>query len=494
MKPISTSQREIPPTKHTRWQSFQRTFCLGGLALSLVWFAACSSTPGLGATSPTPGTPGAMGNTTPTPGSGSTTPSPSSSPAPIPDIVNARILDMLDNIKANGFDSNSSINGGLGGLWINWREGTQPLQVDFNGSGKTDAQSNVPLRHDRLTDLRYLRALLEYKAQHQSDTQFDSEITKYTAIVKADLPGTDDRGWVYDEISRITALDNDPWFATKLKDFATQFANGSYHANIGTVYKTDSTHPNGYYRVDWAIEQGCALIQAGKQFNNADWTSKGESILTFVRAHAYMPQYHIFAYQMDQVLTSSGAANPTETFYNTYDPKTGKGTIGSRIVLGEVAQEILSLLHAYQASGEPTLLSDARDLIDTLSPSINRLGLWDSTNTGYFKQVTFSGTSLQSAGTLQLDNTKKEAGRQGQMLEAVVLANKVTNNAYASMQSALVTMVTGPAYYAPGHGVVYEVRPDWSLVKNSGSSTGFEDWVTTEAMGIALEGLLALGS
>lgn len=488
MKHIHLIIQDLPPAKLPRWPKLERGCSLWGLVLSLIWLAACSPTTGLGATTPTAASTGTARKTTATPGGGTTT------PIPVPAIVNTRILDMLDTIKANGFDSDPSLNGGLGGLWINWRYGTQPLQVDFNGSGKTDVQSNVPLRHDRLTDLRYLHTLLEYKAQHLSDTQFDGEITKFTAIVKADLPGTDDRGWVYDEIAHIAALNNDPWFTSKLQEFGTSYASGFYHANIGTVYQTDSSHPNGYYRVDWAIEQGCALIQAGKQFNNADWTAKGQSILAFVRTHAYMAQYHIFAYEMDQVVTASGAANPTETFYNTYDPKTGKGTIGSRIVLGEVAQEILSLLHAYQASSDPTLLSDARDLLDTLSPGINRLGLWDSTNTGYFKQVTFSGASLQNSGTMKLDNTKKEAGRQGQMLEAVILANKVTNNAYQAMQVALVTLVTGPAYYTPGHGVVYEVRPDWSLVKSSGSSTGYEDWVTTEAMGIALEGLLALGA
>ncbi|HKD75581.1 MAG TPA: hypothetical protein VKB76_08810, partial [Ktedonobacterales bacterium] len=165
---------------------------------------------------------------------------------------------------------------------------------------------------------------------------------------------------------------------------------------------------------------------------------------------------------------------------------------GSRVVLGETAQEIISLLHAYQATGDATLLHDATDILDALSPANNSLGLWDATHLGYFKQVTFSGTSIQNPGTLLLDNTKKEAGRQGQMLEAVALANTVTNNHYAAMEAAIFAVVSGPAYYRQGHGVLYEARPDWSLVANKGSATSYEDWVTTEAMGIAMEGLFAV--
>ena len=47
-------------------------------------------------------------------------------------------IDILDNIQQNGWDHASTINGGLGGLWINWRYETNPLQVDFNGTASQE--------------------------------------------------------------------------------------------------------------------------------------------------------------------------------------------------------------------------------------------------------------------------------------------------------------------------------------------------------------------
>ncbi len=45
------------------------------------------------------------------------------------------------------------------------------------------------------------------------------------------------------------------------------------------------------------------------------------------------------------------------------------------------------------------------------------------------------------------------------------------------------------AYYAPGHGVVYEVDDNWTPIIAKGV---MQDWVTTEAMGAELEGLFTI--
>ena len=56
-------------------------------------------------------------------------------------------LSILDNIKANGFKSDLHINHGLGGLFINWRYGTDPLQTNVNGSGEPryDFEQQIPV-------------------------------------------------------------------------------------------------------------------------------------------------------------------------------------------------------------------------------------------------------------------------------------------------------------------------------------------------------------
>jgi hypothetical protein len=58
------------------------------------------------------------------------------------------------------------------------------------------------------------------------------------------------------------------------------------------------------------------------------------------------------------------------------------------------------------------------------------------------------------------------------------------------LQTTLLNVALQKAYYAPGHGVLYEMLPNWTLVASGGVP---EDWVTTEAMGIVMEALLSLG-
>src|SRR6266699_3322897 len=85
-------------------------------------------------------------------------------PTAIPGSSAAIILEMLNNVKTNGYNANPAINNGLGGLWVNWRYGSNPLQTNMNGAGVPDSPDlNLP-RHDPLTDIRYLRALWLYKS------------------------------------------------------------------------------------------------------------------------------------------------------------------------------------------------------------------------------------------------------------------------------------------------------------------------------------------
>src|SRR5690242_14477682 len=101
-------------------------------------------------------------------------PSPAS-PARVSSTTLAIEQTILNNIKQDGFDNNSQINGGLGGLWVNWLYGSNPLETNFNSSGQLDGSGVVPPRHDPLTDVRYLHSLWLYKSQNPADTQYDSE-------------------------------------------------------------------------------------------------------------------------------------------------------------------------------------------------------------------------------------------------------------------------------------------------------------------------------
>jgi autotransporter-associated beta strand protein len=405
--------------------------------------------------------------------------------SPSQSVADGEIVSMLSNLRDNGFDNNANINNGLGGLWINWRYGTSPLLVNFNGSGFPD--TNAIPRHDDLTDLRYLHNLLWYKSLHFLDTRFDADVQRYTPIVKYEFTNSqNERGWIYDEeFVPMWQLSGDNFFRQQAMGQAAYFANSLYKTNIGAYYKTSSTHTNGYYRVDWEVEIGCALVQAGTTFTNADWVAKGNQMVQYAYDHAYLTNYHLFLQQMDNVFLPDGTINTNQSLYRDGD------TDGGSLRFGSIGQEALSLLHVYQVTTNPVYLARAIDMLDPLTVQSNLFGLWDTANGGYFEGMDFPGNDFQNPGQPSLANGKKEAGRQITMLEAFHVANSVTTNRYAATEAALLNVALQKAYYAPGHGVLYEVRPDWTLVTINNQP---EDWVTTEAMGIVLETMFSLSS
>ncbi len=405
------------------------------------------------------------------------------------------ILAMLQNIKANGFDDNPGVNGGLGGLWINWRYGTTPLQVNFNGSGQPDGPGVNPPRHDPLTDLRYLHNLWLYKNQHPGDNQFDGEIARYSLIVKheytPDSQGlvSDDHGWVYDELIAIADLSHDPAYQQAAFGMATYYATALYHPGAGTIYKVESDHPNGHYRVDLALEAGCALIQAGTLDHHPDWVADGRKTVAFVYAHAYVPTYHVLLFQMDDVLNGDGSVNADEAIDRV--PYQHTRIEGGSVKMGEVAQEALSLLHVYLVTKDQSFLDRATDLLGAFTDQNDPLGMWDTPHQGYFAAAIFPGPDAAHAGTPRVQANAKESGRQFQMIEAFHLADVLAHGRFQATEGALLTVALSKGYFAPGHGVLYETTADWQPLAIKHSSAR-QDWVTTEAMGIMLEGLQSL--
>lgn len=400
-------------------------------------------------------------------------------------------LAMLLNIKESGFNADARINGGLGGLWINWRTGTQPLQVNFNGSGSPDGPKVDPPRHDDLTDLRYLHNLLSWKHQHPQDTRFDAETKRFTAIVKREFAHThNERGWMYDELMDMGRLSGDPFFRDTARELAELYATRLFQPDIGAVYKRSAAKPAGHYRVDLALETGCALVQAGVEFKQPDWSAKGERLVTFVYDHAYLSDYHIFLTQMDEVRLPNGQANPNQKIYR--EPFRNYVADGGVVRFGNIGQVALSLLHAHIVTKNRLYLDRANELLLPLTAEQNTLGLWDAARGGYFNGVQFDGPDFRNPGKPKLLKTKKESGRQFHMLQAFHVANRLTGGKYQAMEKAMLEALVEKAYYAPGRGILYEVAPDWSPLKLKGKGGGVEDWVTTEAMGCAMMAIFSL--
>ncbi|MBV9227979.1 MAG: hypothetical protein JOZ18_01605 [Chloroflexi bacterium] len=418
-----------------------------------------------------------------------TTPTSISSTQTIPPRTSdAIILEMLNNIKTYGYNANPAINNGLGGLWVNWRYGTNPLQANMNGSGVPDSNLTSP-RHDPLTDIRYVHALWLYKSLHPKDTQFDGEIARYTAILKYEFANPqNDRGWLYDMFIDLYRLSNDTFYKQTAYSLARYFYTNLYQPAVGAVYKTNAEHPHGFSRVDLELAIGCALIQAGAVFNEPAWGSAGQRLVQTVYSTAYLPQYHVLLTQVDNVLLPDGRLNPNPSIFRG---RYGNTQIeGGSVRLGAVALEILSLLHVYIVTHDQAFLNHAIDMLTPLTIDQNLLGLWDTERQGYFASATFTGPDFQHPGIPKINRKLKESGRQIQMLEAFRVANSLTGDRYQVMQDALLDVAVKKAYYAPGHGVLYEETADWQPVKSKNGQP--QDWVTTEAMGITLESLFSV--
>jgi hypothetical protein len=401
--------------------------------------------------------------------------------------VESIVVDVLQNMQTNGFDAQA--NSGQGSLWLNWRYGTDPLQTNFDAAG-----TEVPPQQDRLSDLRYVQNLWLYIRQHPDDSQFDSELMKYTQIVKAEFSDQpDERGWVFDTLITLYHLSHDSFYQQAAQAEAQSLDTLHFHRSLGAYYKTSHSHPHGYYPVDEALEAGAALLQAGSLFQHKQWTKDGKTIMAFVEKHAFLSHYHVFASYMDNVLLQSGKLNPTETFFRGTD-QGGQTINGGRITVGLAAQEILSLLDAYTVTSDETLLDKAQELLAPFRAQPNTLGLWDSHHLGYYAALTFPGKTIAHPGTPVLSRKTKQGGQQLLMLEAFQVANTMTDGTYTSMVMALQQVATEKAYYATGHGYLDQETADWKpLVLQSGDNAGeTEDWVTTEAMGIALEALQSL--
>jgi hypothetical protein len=396
--------------------------------------------------------------------------------------------DMLANIRENGFNSDPVINGGMGGLLVNWRYDSHPLQANINGTGETDADSGNIVRHDPLTDLRYIHNLWSYKVRYPADGSLDSEIARYTPIIKREFGhAQNERGWLYDTFMNIYMLSHDSFYRSAAFNLAEGYAR-MYHASIGTIFKLNRANPRGTYRVDLTLEAGCALIEAGTQFGSPEWVREGMNTVNFVYKHAYIARYHTFPSQMSDVMLSDGSVNPRQSFYYGHTPQNGSVS-GSQLRMGNLSQIVVSLLDTYQVTRKPDFLNKATDLLDPFTAGTNALGMWDSVRGGYFYGVRFTGQTPLQPGDMLVDKKRKEAGRQAIMLQAFHLANTVTNDRYRDMEKRMLDVVIKHIYVASIRGVTYILNADWSFQRFRNGEVN--DMVTTEAMGAVLESLLA---
>jgi len=388
---------------------------------------------------------------------------------------------ILSNMMTNGFDTKA--NKGQGALWINWHYGTKPLQTNFDSTG-----TPVGAGEDKFADLRYLHALWLYRSRFRSSHQVAQEVARYTRVVRFEFAGhPDGQAWIFDEFVDLYRLSKDAFYKQAARDEVGYLEKAFYHASQNAYYRVSRAHPRGYYRVDYALAAGCALLEAGKIFGHTPWTRDGKAILAFVSSHAYVAADHVFASEMDQVLLRNGALNPVETFFYERDTQ-GQVFDGARVHVSQVAQEVHSLLKAEQLTGDGTLKVLAQALLSPLDAHANPLGWWDGQHMGFYGSLHFPGKTIVHPGAPVVDKTVKESEGHLALLEAFQPASALIRGTYSSMEQAMLDVVTKSAYYKAGHGYLAVEASDWKpLVLSQGKR---EDWVAARAMSRALEVLV----
>jgi hypothetical protein len=384
----------------------------------------------------------------------------------------ARIRDVLLDIGTNGFNPQAPPVSGArqpGGLFINWRGtwsgdlATASANTNIQETGLSDQQAGSASRHDPLTDLTYLVNLFAYQAIQPDDREFAAAAARMEPIVKQEY-GAEGyyRCWVYFQLRDLGSLQPaQGWDA-----FAARFAAGVYRhyydSQAGTV--ADPRH-GGIYRTDYAAECGAMLIDAGQREHQAAWVSAGNSTLAHLIARAQNPNTHLFPLQM-----KVGPARDT--------------VVQAQLTIGEEAQLLNSFLDAYDLTGNKSYLDAAVQAVNSLySPAI---GLWDRVHDGFFFSAHADGQSL---------NVHYKESRQAWMLPLLQhLARIEGGGVWTGREQEMLTVVRDKLWQPSINGYPYRESVNFTIYQSHngpGRTHVQEDWVTSEAMGIAGESLVS---
>jgi hypothetical protein len=383
----------------------------------------------------------------------------------------ARIRDILQDMNTNGFNPQAPPVSGAtrpGGLFINWR-GTWPgglttagANTDIQETGLSDQQAGSAPRHDPLTDLTYLVNLYSYQAIYPQDREFVLDVTRMEPIVKQEYNNEGYyRCWVYSQLRDLGELQPAQGWDAIAARFAAGVYQHYYYSQAGAI--ADPRH-NGVYRTDYAAECGAMLIDAGQRNHDAAWVKAGNSTLAHLIQRAQNPHTHLFPLQMK--------LSPAQD-----------SVVQAQLTMGEQAQLLNSFLDAYDLTRNKTYLDAVVQAVNSLySPAI---GLWDQAHGGFFFSVDVGGDDL---------NTHYKESRQAWMLPLLQhLARIQGNSVWAGREQEMLAVVLDKLWQPTIHGYAYRVSPSFAIYQTDngpGRTRVAEDWVTSEAMGIAAESLI----
>src|SRR5437016_1493098 len=197
--------------------------------------------------------------------------------------LDTMVKQTLDDITQYGWDSTTQ------GVHINWYRNNPSVQQNPH--------------HDGQNDLRDYEVMVWYEARHPGDTSQQAAIARLLPTIKVEWgQSTLPKGWIYFLFQRLAQYSGNAgyWTNTMENWAATVYrgidpAVGVPHGSVKDSTAANApTCPDGY-RVDQNIENGLALIDAGKRFGNQAWMQAGAREVSIIMQQAFVSKYHFFA-------------------------------------------------------------------------------------------------------------------------------------------------------------------------------------------------------
>ncbi len=389
-----------------------------------------------------------------------------------PDEVVRQIL--LDE-NTNGWDSRYQ------GILINWRRDDLSL---VNCSDERCDKRGYTTRHDPANDLRNLENLYWYRSRHPTDPIVNYYIARILPTVKREWGQTTmPKGWLYYILLRLDRYSGDHayWGATLQHWLQAQYTTtdavlGVHHAPIDQIVSSTpkmTVTLDDAYRVDLDLELGLVLVDAGTRYHHPAWIAAGRREVNIVIQQAFDTTYHLF-----------------NRVYLVHDHRYGSHkVVDDEARMGENGQEIEALLRTGIYTKTAAYLELAKEMLDALQVS----PLHDTQHKGFYFKIFLR--SLQGHAAGKVNRSMKET-RQLHMLPPLVLANRVFHKHWAALEAEMIHIATTDyALFlpAPVPGYSYELLPDGHLFPCATCQPApSENWVSSEADNIGLEGLQAV--
>ncbi len=371
--------------------------------------------------------------------------------------IDQDVQQVLLNMHQNGYNPNAVTSGvTTGGLYINW-------QMD-NPSNVNAGQANNTI-HDFQTDLYYVNAIAEYKWLHPQDHSYDADLNKYLPIVEYEFGNYNlPKGWVYFYLLRDGFLLNNTFLLQEAYVAAYHYYTNWYNPQLGLVY--DNSHTPGTYSTEHTLMAGAALIDAGIRWNQPQWTQAGKSTINIALASAFNVRTQLLYNNM--TVLSNGAEQ-----VQNYQAK--PSTQGAAVE---------ALVDAYEDTNQEYYLDIAYQILHS---TLESSALWDQTNGGLFFALDLDTNTLEQG--------YKETRSQAQVLIGLNRYNEVMRQLgrpqqFLDRQQQLINLLTTNFYQPVYHGYFYRITPTFQIYTSSpGQGIGYEDFFTTEAMGLAMDAM-----